>query len=313
MSGATGVHRLLDIRVGVPDPQALASFYGEVGLAHDGVGGFASPDGGTQVHVEEHPFRRLLEVGIGARSDADLAVVGDRLSALGLTATLTDGTLRVVEPTTSVAFTVRPADPLTQTPTAVPVHNAPANAGRRNLRAPGVFNHPRPPRRLGHLVIGTPDIAATRQVLVDGLGFRISDEVEGIISFLRCSTDHHNVALVHSPVPILQHYSWECDDIDHAGHTATALLRVDPSRQTWGLGRHFIGSNFYWYLCDPAGSFIELYSDMDLIDDDEEWESTGRTPVGFEQVANAWGPEIPLEFIVPSDLEHLQSCWAARS
>ena len=161
-------------------------------------------------------------------------------------------------------------------------------------------------------MIGTPDLAATRGLLVDGLGFRVSDEIEGVMSFLRCSTDHHNVALVESPVPLLQHYSWECDDVDHVGHTATALYRADPERHAWGLGRHFAGSNFYWYLRDPSGAFLELYSDLDQIDDDEAWEQVGRTHFDFEHIANSWGPNLPTEFIVPDDLEALQAGWAAR-
>jgi len=171
-----------------------------------------------------------------------------------------------------------------------------------------VFGEPRPPRRLGHLVTGTPDLRATRDLLVEGIGCKVSDDFDGIIHFLRCSPDHHNIALVHSPVPILQHYSWECDDIDHVGHTATALYRADPSRHTWGIGRHFAGSNFYWYLRDPAGSFLELYSDFDRIDDDAAWEQR-RGPLGIEHVANVWGPNLPTEFIVPDDLAALEASW----
>jgi len=117
------------------------------------------------------------------------------------------------------------------------------------------------------------------------------------------------VALVESPVPLLQHYSFECDDIDHAGHSATKLLRGDADRHTWGMGRHFAGSNFYWYLRDPAGSYVEFYADMDQITDDEAWDSVGRTTFDLEHVANAWGPEIPLEFIVPPDLAVLEAAW----
>jgi hypothetical protein len=98
-----------------------------------------------------------------------------------------------------------------------------------------------------------------------------------------------------------------------AEDAATALLRADPARHAWGFGRHFIGSNHYWYLRDPAGSFLELFSDMDVIDDDEAWEREGRTPFGFEHVANSWGPAIPAEFIAPVDLPELQAAWAART
>jgi hypothetical protein len=309
-----GLHRLIGMRVGVPDPAGLAGYYGEMGLRTDGAGGFGGGDGGTQVRLEEYPFRRLLQVEVAADDEATLAATGERLTRLGLAPSLSSGVLTVVEPASQVTFAVTGAGrwPSPAPPTAPP-ENRPGATVRRNSRAPGVFGSPRPPRRLGHLVIGTPDLAGTRDLLVQGLGFKISDQMEGIIAFLRCSTDHHNVALVGSPAPLLQHYSWECDDVDHVGHAATALLRADGSRHAWGFGRHFIGSNFYWYLRDPSGSFVELYSDMDVIDDDVAWEEAGRTTFGFEHVANSWGPAIPAEFIAPVDLPDLQAAWAARS
>jgi catechol 2,3-dioxygenase-like lactoylglutathione lyase family enzyme len=309
----SGLHRLLSMRVGVPDPTALASFYEEMGMVDDGHGAFGGTDVGGQVVVDEHAFRRLLEVSLGAHDEAAIDAIAARLEANGLTPRLADGALTVVEPTTEVTFRVEVSDPLVQSPAAAPpVDNRPGVATRRNARAAAVHAAPRPPRRLGHLVLATPDVSATRAFLVDGLGFKVSDEFPGIIAFLRCSTDHHNVALVGSDVPHLQHYSWECDDVDHVGHAATRLLRTDPARQAWGFGRHFLGSNFYWYLRDPAGSFLELYSDLDMIDDDEAWERDGRTAFEPSQIGRAWGPDTPFEFIVPNDIDTLRSGWAAR-
>lgn len=305
-----GLHRVLSMRVGVPDPDALGGFYDELGLLHTTPGAYTGTDGGAEVRVESHPFRRLLEVRVGAADEADLAAASTRLTDRGLSPTIHDGVLSVVEPATRVTFRVEVAEPFTQPQVPRVPENAPGATVRRNARAGGVFGGARPPRRLGHLVIGTPDLAGTKALLVDGLGFKVSDDMSPIMAFLRCSTDHHNVALVDSPVPLLQHYSWECDDVDHVGHTATALVRADPTRHAWGFGRHYLGSNYYWYLHDPSGAFIELYSDMDVIDDDEAWEREGRTPVGFEHVANSWGPDLPTEFIVPSDLDTLQAAWA---
>jgi catechol 2,3-dioxygenase-like lactoylglutathione lyase family enzyme len=301
------------MRIGVPDTDALGSFYDELGLTNDGAGSFTGTDGGAAVKVEHHPFRRLLEVRVGAATDADLDAAGHRFTERGLAPSINGGALTVVDPHSQVTFRMEVAEPFVQAPVPAPTDNAPGSTVRHNARASGVFGTARPPRRLGHLVIGTPDLTATRDFLVDGLGFKVSDDMSPIIAFLRCSTDHHNVALVESPVPLLQHYSWECDDVDHVGHAATALVRADPARHAWGFGRHYIGSNYYWYLNDPAGSFLELYSDMDIIDDDDAWEREGRTPVGFEHVANSWGPDLPVEFIVQPDLDELQTAWAARS
>lgn len=308
-----GLHRLLSMRVGVPDPAGLASFYAEMGMVDNGHGGFGGTDVGAQVVVDEHAFRRLLEVRVGAHDDEAIDTIARRLTTHGLTPRVADGALTVVEPITEVTFRVEVSAPLEQpAATAPPVDNRPGVAVRRNARAAAVAAAPRPPRRLGHLVIATPDLPATRAFLVDGLGFKVSDELRGVIAFLRCSTDHHNVALVGSDVPHLQHYSWECDDIDHVGHAATKLLSADPARHAWGFGRHFIGSNFYWYLRDPAGSFLELYSDLDVIDDDEAWEREGRTQFAPSQIGRAWGPDTPFEFIVPNDIDALRAGWAAR-
>ncbi len=308
-----GLHRLLGFTTAVPNPEGLAAFYGELGLAGDTMTGFAGSDGGSSVLVDEGDFRRLVRVEFGCHGPEDLDAAARRLSDGGAAPVLTDGELRVVDPASRVELIVRVAAPAPAPASTSPVMpNAPGATVRVDERAPAVFAGPRPPRRLGHLVIGTPAIRETRDLLVQGVGLKMSDEIDGVIAFLRCSPDHHNVALVESPVPLLQHYSWECDDVDHVGHSASALLRPDPTRHTWGLGRHFAGSNFYWYLRDPAGSYLELYSDLDQILDDEAWEQRGRTPFGFEHVANSWGPDLPLEFIVPPDLDQLQAAWADR-
>jgi catechol 2,3-dioxygenase-like lactoylglutathione lyase family enzyme len=305
------LHRFLGLHAAVPDPTALSTFYAELGLTGDAVSGFAGTDGGSTVTVSEGPFRRLDSVTVGCHDESDLVAIAGRLADGGAEATLVDGVLSVVDPASRVRFEVRPAGPApVQAPPALVVPNAPGSVVRASRRAPAVLEGPRPPRRLGHLVMGSPDLAATVSLLTTGLGFKLSDTVDGVIAFLRCSTDHHNVAVVESAVPLLQHYSWECDDVDHVGHTATALYRLDPERHVWGMGRHFAGSNFYWYLSDPSGSFLELYSDLDQILDDEAWEAEGRTEFSFEHVANSWGPNLPLEFIVPEDLGEMEDGWA---
>ena len=305
------LHRLQAIRIGVADPSAQAGFYGEMGLVTSDGSLFDSPDGGTQIHVSEAPFRRLLGVDLGADTESDLDDIATRLTTLGASHTFASGELTCVEPHTRIEFRIRPMSRLQQAASIAEPYNAPGSTPRVNRRSPGVFPAARSPRRLGHIVVATPSWRETRSYLLDGLGFKVSDEFPDIIAFLRCSFDHHNIALVGGEVPFLQHYSWECDDVDHVGHLATTLLSVDADRQTWGFGRHFIGSNIMWYLRDPSGSFVEFYSDMDRIDDDVEWETVGRTPVGLENVGLAWGPNMPMEFIVPTDIDVLKAGWAS--
>ncbi|MDO9173761.1 MAG: dioxygenase, partial [Actinomycetota bacterium] len=77
------LHRLLSITVGVPRPTELAEFYDEVGLATNAGGEVSSPDGGTQVIIEESPFRRLVGVDVGAADERDLDVIDARFEQLG--------------------------------------------------------------------------------------------------------------------------------------------------------------------------------------------------------------------------------------
>jgi Glyoxalase/Bleomycin resistance protein/Dioxygenase superfamily len=148
-------------------------------------------------------------------------------------------------------------------------------------------------------VVGSADHEATEAFFTAGLGFKISDRVKGAGAFLRCSTDHHNVLVLGAPVSFLHHTSWQVDDVDEIGRGACAMLAGHPERHVWGLGRHYGGSNFFWYLKDPAGSFSEYYSDMDCIVDDQLW-----TPEDLEGARGlySWGPPPPPSFLHPEDL-----------
>ncbi len=217
-----------------------------------------------------------------------------------------DGGDRVtaVEPATGVRATVALAGRIVQTPTSTP-YNFPGNAQRPDGRAPGVLREQAVrPRKLGHVVLGSTDAEATRRFFTEGIGFKVSDVVPGMATFLRCSTDHHNLLVQQAPVDFLHHTSWQVDDVDEVGRGATAMLAADPARHVWGLGRHHIGSNFFWYLKDPAGNFSEYYSDLDCVVDDALWK-----PGTFDDARAlfSWGPPPPPSFLAPEDLAALMT------
>ncbi|MEV1011660.1 dioxygenase, partial [Streptomyces sp. NPDC049881] len=107
-----------------------------------------------------------------------------------------------------------------------------------------------------------------------------------------------------APVAFLHHTSWQVDDIDEVGRGAATMLEDHPERHVWGLGRHHAGSNFFWYLKDPAGNFSEYYSDMDCIVDDQLW--TPEVLEGAKGLFN-WGPPPPPSFLAPEDLAALMT------
>ncbi|MFC9439260.1 VOC family protein [Nocardia sp. NPDC057030] len=299
------LHRLSSVTIGVPDPAVTRDYYTEFGLAPRPDGWLATRDGGDQLRLIRTPSRRLAEIVIGADDSDDLDAVAARLRRLGLPVERTADSVAGIEPIANFRAVVRISNRITQPVTPATPYNGPGRIERSGTRAPGVLREdPIRPRKLGHAVLGSVDYAATRRFFVDGLGFKLSDEIAGEGAFLRCSTDHHNVLVLNAPVNFLHHTSWQLDDIDDVGRGATAMLEGNPERHVWGLGRHHAGSNFFWYLKDPAGNFSEYYSDMDSIIDDQLW-----TPEVFTgaQGLFSWGPPPPPSFLHPEDLAALMT------
>jgi len=118
-------------------------------------------------------------------------------------------------------------------------------------------------------------------------------------AFLRCSRDHHNLLVQPGPRHFMHHTAWELPDVDAVGRAGMRMVDLDRSCHTWGLGRHTVGSNYFWYLRDPAGNFAEYYSDVDVIEDEAAWQSGNHR--GRDQLL-CWGPNAPLEFLLPPDI-----------
>jgi catechol 2,3-dioxygenase-like lactoylglutathione lyase family enzyme len=299
------LHRLASITIGVPNVGETCRYYAEFGLTRKGAS-FSTRDGGEQLHITESPTRRLVELCIGADDPDDVARVSERLSQLGVAIERDPTSVRAVEVHSGARVVVKVLARLTQEPAGMEPTNGPGYAQRPDVRAPAILRHdPVRPRKLGHVVIGTPDAEASLRFFVEGVGFKVSDEVRGLAAFMRCSTDHHNLLLQPAPVAFLHHTSWQVDDVDEVGRGAMAMLEGHPDRHVWGLGRHFIGSNFFWYLRDPAGNFSEYYSDMDSITDDQLW-----TPGMWEPSLRAlysWGPDVPPSMLEPDDLAELMA------
>lgn len=299
------LHRLASITMGVPNVAETAAYYTDFGLTLAPDGWFTSRDAGRQLRIVHAPTRRLIEVRIGVDTPDDLAATASRLHRIGTSGEMAGTTLTAYDKPTGVRAVLEVIPRLTQGTVAATVCNGPGRAERTGTRAPGILRTARvQPRKLGHAVVGTTDFNATTAFFRDGLGFKASDYIKDHGAFLRCSTDHHNILVLAAPVAFLHHSSWQVDDIDEVGRGATAMLEGHPERHIWGLGRHHAGSNFFWYLKDPAGNFSEYYSDMDCIVDDQLW--TPEVLEGAKGLFN-WGPPPPPSFLAPEDLAALMT------
>lgn len=299
------LHRLTSVTMGVPNVPETAAYYEEFGLTPGPDGWFSTADGGRQLRIVPSPTRRLVALTVGADDAGDVDRVADGLGRLGVDTVRTATSVTAVEKATGIRAGVEVADRVVQPTVPATPYNGPGRIERAGTRAPGVLRSARVrPRKLGHAVVGSTDLDVTRTFFVDGIGFKLSDAIGTAGVFLRCSTDHHNLLVLRSPVTYLHHTSWQVDDIDEVGRGAHAMLEDHPERHVWGLGRHHAGSNFFWYLKDPAGNFSEYYSDMDSVVDDALW--TPEVLDGAKGLFN-WGPPPPPSFLAPEDLAALMT------
>lgn len=301
---------LLDIEVGVTAPSELFEFWTRHGMTATADGVLGTVDRPVQMTVKESDHRHLTKMHLSCDAESDLADIAARLAEAGVAAIVSGTTLSCTDPVFGHQVVIDVGSPHPMTPAQRRVFNFPGEKTRVDTRADAVRNTaPRPPRRIGHVVLGTPRTADAVDFYVNRLGFRVSDQIlKGVATFMRVETDHHNLMIQPGPTSYLNHYAVEVDDIDAVGLAGRAVCRERKDASVVGVGRHNLGANVFWYLADPAGNMFEFFSDMDQIVDEVAWDRDVRKldwegadgPAGF----SVWGPERPPErFFNPPDIE----------
>ena len=151
------------------------------------------------------------------------------------------------------------------------------------------------PQRMSHILIFVTDVPRAVKFYTEALGFRLSDKSLDVIAFLHGAhaSDHHLLAMAKSNGPGLHHSSWLVRNIDEVGLGMEQMYHAGH-RKGWGVGRHVIGSNYFYYAQDPWGSFTEFSYDIDFIGADTEWPAGDYPP---EDSMYLWGPAVPEDFI----------------
>jgi catechol 2,3-dioxygenase-like lactoylglutathione lyase family enzyme len=173
-------------------------------------------------------------------------------------------------------------------------------ASRSAMRSRGTYSTVKP-RRLGHILVFTPDVLRSVAFVTEALGMGLADRAEDVVAFCcaRKNSDHHVVAFGKSAGIGFHHVSFQVADPDEVGRGGRELVEKSQ-RGDWGFGRHTIGSNFFHYIQDPWGSWFEYFSDMDHIDNYESW--TPTTYGMADSLAN-WGPPAPRDFVRNHEIE----------
>ena len=155
------------------------------------------------------------------------------------------------------------------------------------------------PRALSHFAIYTTDVIAATQWYEAKLGLRLSDGSGPVVAFLHGphGSDHHLLALVGSTHRGMHHSSWDVGSFQEVGLGSAQMMRAGY-KQGWGVGRHVLGGNYFYYARDPWGSYAEFSADIDYIPSDCDWPAAQHAP---EDSFYLWGPDVPPELV--SNLE----------
>ncbi len=122
------------------------------------------------------------------------------------------------------------------------------------------------PRKLSHVVLNTPDMEGGEAWYQEVVGFRTSDYSADQMVFLRCSHDHHAIALVRAQYASVNHVAFEMPGIDSF---MRGIGRMKQSGQvpSWGPGRHGPGNNPFAYFVSPSGFVIEFTAEVQQIEE----------------------------------------------
>lgn len=140
------------------------------------------------------------------------------------------------------------------------------------------------PVKISHIVLHSPDHQALTQWFIDVLGFKLSDWLGDFMSFLRCNSAHHRIAILPGP-PCLNHVAYDMTGVDGMMRGIHRLKLKDVDVR-WGPGRHTAGNNAFSYFVTPGGFAVEYTAELEEVDF-ETFEPTVYTPAPM--VMDQWG------------------------
>lgn len=242
-----------------------------------------SPGGVERLRFDDQAWRVALEsgdkddiawIGLEVAGPAELAELRERLAAAGIA--VEDATPELLAER-GVMGLVRCLDP---EGLGVELYYGPTHLTHIPFVSPQGVRFVTGRQGLGHVVLATRDIAATRRFYLDLLGFRQSDTIRMAISptfhldleFYYCNPRHHTLAV--APVPMMppkrmNHMMVQAETLDEVGFALDRVARTG-TRLTQSLGRHTNDKMVSFYVATPSGFELEFGYDA-LQVDGETW------------------------------------------
>lgn len=288
------------VAMAVPDLDSAVSFYTKTwGLSASGRDGdiaYLAAEGSPEPYVYRlrqagDGARRLDCIGFGAPDAGHVDELASRLGSAGVDLVAEPG--RLDTPGGGYGFRFFDPDGRVVEVSADVVSRAPRAVGPREAI----------PLGLSHVVVNSSKREAVERFYRDQLGFQLSDWLgNGFMSFWRCNTAHHSLAIVEMPFSSVNHVAFEVASIDDMLRGAGRVLRDGRARVMWGPGRHSAGDNTFFYFFDPFGNVSEYTSELLRVPNG--WEPRGHDQPDVWQVVDlphfAPTPDLPPEQ-VPGD------------
>lgn len=133
------------------------------------------------------------------------------------------------------------------------------------------------PERLAHVVLNSKNVAEGTAFYEHALGFKLSDRTR-MMAFMRCNSDHHNIALHDADNDCLNHIAFVMPDLDSVMRGGGRMNDAGHPIH-WGPGRHGPGNNIFNYFLGPFDFVIEYTAEVSQVVDEsyrtgypEDWQ-----------------------------------------
>ncbi|MCU7729584.1 VOC family protein [Actinoplanes sp. KI2] len=292
------ITHLRHVDLAVPDFDKQVDFYtglwGLSRVADDSGVVFLAAEGSPEqyiVRIRKDEQKRLDLIAFGVATPADADALAERLLAAGVQLITRPGAMDT--PGGGYGFRFFDLDGRT----------VEISAGVEPRRHRKIEPRESIPVRLSHVVLNSPDAAATRDWYTRHLSFALSDTLAHphlgeMMYFLRCNPQHHSLAIASGPHTSLHHASFELRGIDEYMFGTGRLLRAGI-RKIWGPGRHLAGDNTFSYFADPHGNTVEYTTELEQLDEDA-WH-----PHVYDftqpEVSDQWGTANPIDEIIAQE------------
>ena len=251
------VNGLRSVEIGVPDVAAAEAFYTGTWLltvaARTATTVYLRGTGAAHhlLSLTQTAQPELLAVTLGSASRQDIDALAQAVPAHG--GTILRGPAAIGEPAGGYGISFR--DPQGRILRAVCEDTRHADAAIVRDR----------PEKLSHVVMNSHDTPAAQAFYEQALGFKLSDRTR-IMAFLRCNTDHHNIAFADADNDCLNHIAFLMPDLDSVMRGGGRMKEAGNAIQ-WGPGRHGPGNNLFNYFLGPFDFVIEYTAEVSTVDE----------------------------------------------